>query len=82
MSCLYITCFQNPTDVDPRLIVPVFDVAFPLYYLPESTREYLRFGLNHENKFRKKQRKKQPDVISMSTLGSSVDEKVNVENKM
>ncbi|KAK3762138.1 hypothetical protein RRG08_024948 [Elysia crispata] len=47
----YATGFRDPRQIDPRLIVPFFDHVFPFYYLPETTREKLRFGINHEGKF-------------------------------
>ncbi|RUS70858.1 hypothetical protein EGW08_021372 [Elysia chlorotica] len=65
----YITGFKKPTDLDPRLIVPLLDVMFPFYYLPENIREYFRFGINHENKY-EETRKKRRFSASESTVGS------------
>ncbi|KAK3750689.1 hypothetical protein RRG08_033088 [Elysia crispata] len=49
----YFTGSLDPKDVDPRLIVPVLDDIFPFYYLPEHTKKYYRFGIDHEGKFDK-----------------------------
>lgn len=73
----YVTGFQDPKKVDPRLIVPVFDVCFPLYYLPESLRERLRFGIDHEMKNEKARPKvqsvtnaiTQPSAVSLENIG-------------
>ncbi|KAK3778554.1 hypothetical protein RRG08_061836 [Elysia crispata] len=60
-NCIIIGCIvshytgsRDPKDVDPRLIVPVLDDIFPFYYLPEHTKKYYRFGIDHEGKFEKK----------------------------
>ena len=45
---LSVTGSRDPKDVDPRLIVPVLDDIFPFYYLPEHTKKYYRFGIDHE----------------------------------
>ncbi|GFO25605.1 sodium-coupled monocarboxylate transporter 2 [Plakobranchus ocellatus] len=45
--------FNDPEKVDPWLIVPVFDELFPFYYLPEPRREFLRFGIDHTDKYEK-----------------------------
>ena len=50
MSCDQL-CFNisGPTDpetLDPKLICPVFDVF--CWWLPETTRKRLRFGVKHE----------------------------------
>ncbi|KAK3770951.1 hypothetical protein RRG08_061834 [Elysia crispata] len=45
---------RDPKDVDPRLIVPVLDDIFPFYYLPEHTKKYYRFGIDHKGKFEKR----------------------------
>ncbi|KAK3750692.1 hypothetical protein RRG08_033091, partial [Elysia crispata] len=49
----YFTGSLDPKDVDPRLIVPVLDDIFPFYYLPEHTKKYYRFGIDHEGVIRK-----------------------------
>lgn len=36
---------QDPKELDPRLICPLFDILFP--YLPEKIRKPLRFGVRH-----------------------------------
>ncbi|KAK3778558.1 hypothetical protein RRG08_061839 [Elysia crispata] len=45
---------RDPKDVNPRLIVPVLDDIFPSYYLPEHTKKYYRFGIDHKGKFEKR----------------------------
>ncbi|KAK3732252.1 hypothetical protein RRG08_030595 [Elysia crispata] len=47
----YLRGFQDPKSVDPRLIVPLVDVAFPFDCLSEKTRKLLRFGVDHEGKY-------------------------------
>lgn len=47
MITSYISGFQNPKDVDPKLIVPLCDVIFPFNLLPESIKKPLRFGIDH-----------------------------------
>lgn len=37
---------QDPKELDPRLICPLFDILFP--YLPEKIRKPLRFGVRHD----------------------------------
>ncbi|GFO25713.1 sodium-coupled monocarboxylate transporter 2, partial [Plakobranchus ocellatus] len=80
LSVSYLTGFQDPEKVDPWLIVPVFDVLFPLYYLPEPRREILRFGIDHTDKYEKlkaKRRLSKPEVTvspdrSPRSLGVSI----------
>ncbi|XP_036356759.1 sodium-coupled monocarboxylate transporter 2-like isoform X1 [Octopus sinensis] len=43
----FITGASKPAKIDPRLIVPIFDILFPC--LPEKIRKPLRFGVNHKN---------------------------------
>ncbi|BFZ03071.1 hypothetical protein BsWGS_06110 [Bradybaena similaris] len=45
----FITGATKPTDLDARVICPIFDVLFP--YLPERIRKPLRFGIVHEGKY-------------------------------
>ncbi|GAB1600201.1 sodium-coupled monocarboxylate transporter 1-like [Argonauta hians] len=45
----FITGARKPKSVDPRLIIPIFDILFPC--LPESIRKPLRFGVDHTNKW-------------------------------
>ncbi|XP_071107715.1 sodium-coupled monocarboxylate transporter 1-like [Haliotis cracherodii] len=47
----FITGHTRASDVDPRLICPIFDILFPFNFLPESIRKPLRFGINHEGKY-------------------------------
>ncbi|KAK3732257.1 hypothetical protein RRG08_030600 [Elysia crispata] len=49
----HVTGPLDPKVVDPRLILPVLDDIFPFYYLPEHTKKYYRFGIDHEGKFKK-----------------------------
>nr|XP_034311781.1 sodium-coupled monocarboxylate transporter 1 [Crassostrea gigas]XP_034311782.1 sodium-coupled monocarboxylate transporter 1 [Crassostrea gigas]XP_034311783.1 sodium-coupled monocarboxylate transporter 1 [Crassostrea gigas]XP_034311784.1 sodium-coupled monocarboxylate transporter 1 [Crassostrea gigas] len=41
----FLTGPQDPKELDPRLICPLFDILFP--YLPEKIRKPLRFGVRH-----------------------------------
>ncbi|XP_041364434.1 sodium-coupled monocarboxylate transporter 1-like [Gigantopelta aegis] len=47
------TGFTDPKTIDPKVICPLADVVFPLYFLPESIRKPLRFGIVHEGKYDK-----------------------------
>ncbi|CAG5123374.1 unnamed protein product, partial [Candidula unifasciata] len=42
----FITGATKPTELDARVICPIFDILFP--FLPESIRKPLRFGVVHE----------------------------------
>uniref|UniRef100_A0A0B7APP5 Sodium-coupled monocarboxylate transporter 1 n=1 Tax=Arion vulgaris TaxID=1028688 RepID=A0A0B7APP5_9EUPU len=48
----FLTGPSNPSELDPRLICPLFDLLFP--YLPESILKHLRFGVNHGQVHEKK----------------------------
>ncbi|XP_059167278.1 sodium-coupled monocarboxylate transporter 1-like [Physella acuta] len=52
----FITGAKKASDVDPRLICPVFDIVFPLSFLPERIRKPLRFGVVHKGKYEKKEK--------------------------
>ena len=61
LCCLHLSNFLgsalltgplDPKVVDPRLILPVLDDIFPFYYLPEHTKKYYRFGIDHEGVIR------------------------------
>lgn len=45
----FITGFQDPKQVDPKLICPIFDILCPC--LPQKIKEKLHFGVQHENKY-------------------------------
>ncbi|CAG5131357.1 unnamed protein product, partial [Candidula unifasciata] len=42
----FITGATKPSELDARVICPIFDILFP--FLPESIRKPLRFGVVHE----------------------------------
>ncbi|XP_005099895.2 sodium-dependent multivitamin transporter [Aplysia californica] len=44
----FLTGYTRPSKVDPRLILPLFDVIFPC--LPECILRPLRFGVDHKSK--------------------------------
>ncbi|XP_048760690.1 sodium-coupled monocarboxylate transporter 1-like [Ostrea edulis] len=41
-----ITGFENPSEMDPKLFCPIFDVFCP--FLPEKIRKPLRFGVRYD----------------------------------
>ncbi|KAK3794994.1 hypothetical protein RRG08_061842, partial [Elysia crispata] len=80
LSCIFIGLLfsflissRDPKDVDPRLIVPVLDDIFPFYYLPEHTKKYYRFGIDHEKKFEKAM-----SLQKTSTLLPEIKDKVSL----
>lgn len=42
----FITGATKPADVDPRLMIPLFDIVFP--FLPEKIRKPLRMGVRYD----------------------------------
>ncbi|RUS75238.1 hypothetical protein EGW08_017003 [Elysia chlorotica] len=70
MAVSFITGFQKPSELDPRLVVPLCDTIFPLYLLPERVRRPLRFGVDHTGKFEKKaasgEHTKEPGISTIS----------------
>ncbi|CAL1529752.1 unnamed protein product [Lymnaea stagnalis] len=58
----FITGARKPKDLDPKLICPVFDIIFPLSFLPEYIRKPLRFGVVHEGKYDKPEVAKAEDA--------------------
>lgn len=49
MTVSAFTGLVKPRTLDPRLIIPIFDLMFP--YLPEKILKPLRFGIVHEGKW-------------------------------
>ena len=50
MLCIpffYFLGLKNPKDVDPKLMVPIFDIMFP--FLPEKILKPLRFGVRYHD---------------------------------
>ena len=43
----YFLGLKNPKDVDPKLMVPIFDIMFP--FLPEKILKPLRFGVRYHD---------------------------------
>lgn len=44
----FATGYTRPKDLNPRLIVPFFDIVFPC--LPKKIRKFLWFGIDHNSK--------------------------------
>lgn len=53
---------QDPKQVDPKLICPIFDILCP--YLPEKFKEKLHFGVNHKNKYDDEPATTEPVLLS------------------
>ncbi|PVD39576.1 hypothetical protein C0Q70_02211 [Pomacea canaliculata] len=47
----FLTGYTRPSTVDPKLIIPIFDIIPPFRFLPESIRKPLRFGIVHKGKY-------------------------------
>ncbi|XP_076445209.1 sodium-coupled monocarboxylate transporter 1-like [Babylonia areolata] len=47
----FITGYTRPSQVDAKLICPLFDILPPFRFLPEKMRKPLRFGVVHEGKY-------------------------------
>ncbi|CAF1115543.1 unnamed protein product [Rotaria sordida] len=68
----YFTGFRKPEDIDPKLMIPVFDILFP--FLPEKILSKLRFGVRYETdsiQIKEKDEEQTPPY-EMATL-SSID---------
>lgn len=70
----FITGAKKPKDLDPRLICPIFDIVFPLSFLPECIRKPLRFGVVHEGKYDKPEVKKAEEVPEQIGNGHILEE--------
>ncbi|CAF1284539.1 unnamed protein product [Rotaria sordida] len=68
----YFTGFRKPEDIDPKLMIPVFDILFP--FLPEKILSKLRFGVRYgtDSIQIKEKDEEQTPPYEMATL-SSID---------
>ncbi|CAF0801152.1 unnamed protein product [Rotaria sp. Silwood1] len=68
----YFTGFTKPEELDPKLMIPVFDILFP--FLPEKILSKLRFGVRYgQEPIEIKDKDEEPKPTYEMTTLSSID---------
>ncbi|CAI9723615.1 sodium-coupled monocarboxylate transporter 1-like [Octopus vulgaris] len=70
LAVSFATGANNPEDIDPKYICPIFDVFCPC--LPERIRKKLYFGVKHENKYAEADKEDKADLEMDAAMENDV----------